>query len=71
MREIFKRLLVKVTSSKFLMFLCILAVLCLVDLSPGNADVLITLVIAVFGANAAVHMAGALKRKEDDSNGEC
>lgn len=66
MRAIFKRLLVKMTSGKFLMFLCILAVLCLVDLPATNADVLITLVISVFGANAAVHVAGALKRKEED-----
>lgn len=63
MREIFKRLLIKATSGKFLMFLAILAVLCLVELTSNNADVMMTLIISVFGANAAVHAAGALKRK--------
>jgi hypothetical protein len=40
-------------------------VLAFVELSPSNAEVLMVLVISLFGANAAQHLAVALgKRKE-------
>jgi hypothetical protein len=65
MKEFLHRVGIKLTSTKAMAFFLIVAVLAFVELSPSNAEVLMVLVISLFGANAAQHLAVALgKRKE-------
>ena len=65
MREFLERLGVKLTSSKVMAFVAILAVLALVDLPATNADILKVLVVSLFGANAAQHWAAAFSRNKE------
>ena len=62
MREFFTRVGIKLTSTKAMAFFLIVAVLAFVPLTPENADILKVLVISLFGANAAQHLASAFRR---------
>ncbi|KPJ97099.1 MAG: hypothetical protein AMJ55_00340 [Gammaproteobacteria bacterium SG8_15] len=65
MKAFLERLGRKLSSGKFMMFVVLMVALCLFDFPQQNADVLKTLIIAVFGANAAVHVSDAVKRRKE------
>ena len=71
MKEFFIRLAYKATGFKFMFTTAVLGVLVLHDMSPENADVMITLVVTVLGAKAVQYGTGALMSiKSKDKEGD-
>lgn len=70
MKEIWQRLLVKLTSQKAIFAAAVLVILCTVNLSPTNANVLTNLIYAVLGAKAAQYAADAIKMKRSGPNAD-
>ena len=68
MKELFIRLLAKLTGFKALFTAAVLAILVLHDLSPDNADVMTVLIITVLGAKAVQYGADALAKIKGDGD---
>ena len=65
MKDLIKRIGVKLSGHKALFTIAVLAIICFVQLSPTNAGVLEKLIYAVLGAKAMQYAAGALAGKVD------
>lgn len=66
--SIWRRLLTKLTSSKVLFGAALLALVCIFDFTETDMQVIMTLVAAVYGANAVQHVARALGQRKSNGN---
>lgn len=71
MKELAKRLALKLTGHKAMFTIATLAIICLVELTPENADVLKSMIFAIMGVKGVEYAAHALRTmRQKDEGGD-
>jgi Mg2+/Co2+ transporter CorB len=66
MRDLAKRLALKLTGHKAMFTIATLAIICLVELTPENADVLKSMIFAIMGVKGVEYAAQAIRARRDE-----